>query len=344
MTDEHGGNIYAHEAVLDFSANLNPLGMPESVKKAVLASAHDWEHYPDPNCTELINKLSVHEKIPAHSIVCGNGADDLIYRAVHGLRPKKAVVTAPAFSEYEKALREVDCQVCTYFLEERDGFVLDEGILEALDESTDMLIICSPNNPIGRIIPKEVLRKISTKCREEKIILICDECFLGFVENGCEYSLQNWFNEACVVLKAFTKLYAMAGLRLGYALCGDEEIAKKIKNSGQFWSVSVPAQEAGLAALDEIDYVKKTLMHIKKERAFLADRLDKLGIKVYPSEANFLLLKTEVPLAERLLSEGILIRSCSNYKGLGDGFYRIAVRTHEENMRLIYAVGRCVNG
>lgn len=344
MIQEHGGNIFAYENVLDLSANLNPLGMPESVKKAVLSSVRTWEKYPDPNCSELVKKLSEYDGISAENIVCGNGADDLIFRIVHAMRPKKAVVLAPTFSEYEKALREVGCEICTHFLDEQSGFVLSGDILEMLDGDVDMLFICSPNNPTGRLIPKELMKEISEKCRKENIVLVCDECFLGFTENGSEYSLRNCFNEKCVILKAFTKLYAMAGLRLGYMVCGDSGLAERIKNSGQFWSVSAPAQAAGIAALDETEYVCRTVEYIKTERDHLVKELSGHGIKVYPSEANFLLLKAETWLADRLLGEGILIRSCSNYNGLNEEFFRVAVRTHGENLRLIDAVGRCVNG
>lgn len=344
MIREHGGNIFQYKNVIDFSSNLNPLGMPDNVKKAVMSSADFWECYPDPDCTELVKKLSEYENISDKNIVCGNGADDLIFRAVHALRPKKAVLAVPSFSEYEKALKEVDCEICRYFPDECIGFVLDSGILNMLDSDVDMVILCSPNNPTGRIISTALLEKISEICCRKNIILICDECFLEFAENGCEYSLRNYFNEKCIILKAFTKIFAMAGLRLGYMICGSEFLAQKIKNSGQYWSVSSPAQTAGIAAIDEKDFIKKTAEYVKKERIFLAENLSELGVTVYPSEANFLLLKTEFCFADKMLGKGILVRSCSNYVGLNENFFRIAVRTHEENMQLIEAVRRCVNG
>jgi threonine-phosphate decarboxylase len=136
----------------------------------------------------------------------------------------------------------------------------------------------------------------------------------------------------------------MAGIRLGYAVCGSTHIAEMIQQSGQFWSVSALAQEAGIAALDETDYVRKTVRYITEERRFLAAELSKIGVKVYSGTANFLLFKSRTGLAEDLLSQGILIRDCTNFSGLTEGFYRVAVRTHEENIRLITALRRCLNG
>ncbi|MBQ6034138.1 MAG: aminotransferase class I/II-fold pyridoxal phosphate-dependent enzyme, partial [Ruminococcus sp.] len=153
-----------------------------------------------------------------------------------------------------------------------------------------------------------------------------------------------FMNGNCIILKAFTKLFAMAGIRLGYAVCGSSHIAEMIQQSGQFWSVSALAQEAGIATLDEEGYVRKTVRYITEERRFLAAELAKIGVKVYSGTANFLLFKSRTGLAEELLSQGILIRDCTNFSGLTEGFYRVAVRTHEENIRLITALRRCLNG
>lgn len=344
MNHEHGGNIYNYNNILDFSANINPLGMPLSVKKAVIKSAYLWEKYPDPECRVLRKMLSERENTPFANIVIGNGADDLIYRIVHSFKPKKAIICAPTFSEYEKALRETECTVYQYFLKEENDFCVAEDILETLVPDTDILFLCSPNNPTGQLVTPELLKKISLKCLENDILFICDECFMGFAENAVMYSLKQCINKNSIILKAFTKLYAMAGLRLGYALCGSFDIAKKLHYSGQFWSVSVPAMAAGIAALKEKEYVSKTIGYVRKEREFLICELKKYGIKVFSSAVNYLLFKTDKGLDDKLIGNGILIRNCANYQGMCEGFYRIAVRIHEENEMLISAIGRCING
>ena len=344
MIQQHGGNISRLDNILDFSENINPLGTPESVKTAISEALSSIEHYPDPYCTELRSKLAVCEKMPAENIVCGNGADDLIFRIVHALRPRKALICAPTFSEYRKALEEVGCEICEHILTESSGFTMTDSFIEELDANYDICFVCSPNNPTGKLVKPEILKRLADKCHEKNTILVCDECFLGFVQNGADFSLRRCMNESCMILKAFTKLYAMAGIRLGYVVCGSSAAAERIQNSGQFWSVSALAQAAGIAALAEDDYVRRTISLIAAEREFLTAELSSLGVVICPSAANFLLFKSTAGLAEKMLSEGILIRDCSNFNGLSDGYYRIAVRTHDENVRLLDSLGRCING
>ena len=344
MIMQHGGNISRIENILDFSANINPLGAPESVKEMLRNSIPDVEKYPDPYCTELRKRLAGHEHIPAANIVCGSGADDLIFRIVHALKPEKALVCAPAFSEYSRALRECGCEVCEHFLAEESGFAVTGNLAARLDSSFDICFLCTPNNPAGRLIQPEILRDIARACDENGIVLLCDECFLGFAEDGGKYSLRSFLGEKCIVIDAFTKLYAMPGIRLGYAVFGSSDLAERVRGTGQFWSVSSLAQSAGLAALGEEDYVRRTVSFVAAEREFLSAELRSLGAEVFPSAANFLLFRSSTGLAEKMLAEGILIRDCSNFSGLSDGFYRVAVRTREENIRLVSALRRCIYG
>lgn len=339
---EHGGNILEQDIICDFSANLNPLGMPNSVKNALVNSIAQWEKYPDPFCRKLVKKLAEHENFLPENIVCGNGAADLIFRIAETVKPKKAVVCAPSFSEYSKALKQNGCELATSFLSEENGFALDEKILDMLDDSVELLILCTPNNPTGQTVNGELLRKICEKCEANDIVFLCDECFIDFCENAAR--AEQFMNSKVVVLKAFTKIYAMAGLRLGYALFGDEALAENVRRNGQFWSVSAPAQIAGEAALDEKDYLPKTLELIGKERGFLTEKLKSYGFRVYPSKANFILFYTKLPLDEMLLRQKILIRNGENFNGLTNGFFRIAVRSHEENSMLVKAIERCLNG
>lgn len=340
---EHGG---AHSAdALDFSANLDPLGMPENVRAALIRSVGDWERYPDPDCAELTEKLAERLCVSAEQIVCGNGAADLIYRIVGAVRPKKALIAVPCFSEYDKALREYGAEVIEYPLSENSGFALDETLSGVIGErliSGDLLILASPNNPTGRVIPRDILEEICGECAKRGVIFLCDECFWGFAENAAS-SLE--FMNSCVIkLSAFTKTFALAGLRLGYAVFGGAGIAEAVRRRGQYWSVSAPAQVAGIAALDSGDYLERSRRLISEQRAILTEELSALGIKVFPSDANFLLLKTEIPLYEPLYERGMIIRRCANFRGLDEKYYRIAVRTAEENARLLAAVKEIIHG
>ncbi len=344
MIQEHGGNTIEYQNILDFSANINPLGMPETIQKTIIDNISSIEKYPDPFCTQLREKIAEREKISAVNIVCGNGADDLIYRIVHAVKPQKALMYSPCFSEYERALSEVGCNIIWYPLDENKEFELTETFTNCLDETIDICFICNPNNPNGRVIPPEILRIIAEKCSEHNILLVCDECFIDFVIDSEEYSIKNYLNEKCIILKAFTKIYAVPGIRLGYAVCGSRAEAEKIASTGQYWSVSSLAQRVGLTALDETKYIHRTVGLISRERRFLEAELKKAGVKTYHSDANFLLFKSSENLFAQMITEGILIRDCRNYRGLSAGYYRIAIRTNKENNILLNALRRSLNG
>lgn len=346
MVSEHGGNTFDYDIYFDFSVNLNPLGMPTNARQALVCIMSECEKYPDPFCRKLTEKLSVKENISTENIVCGNGASDLIFRIVQTLMPKKAIVLAPTFGEYEKALIQNKCKIIRHHLIEQNDFIPDSSLLDKLEDDIDMLFICNPNNPTGIIFENTLLEKIAERCIEKDIILVCDECFLDFVKDQESHSVRQFLNRNVIILKAFTKIYAMAGLRLGYAIFGDADIANKVKESGQYWSVSVPAQIAGEAAVFEYDYVKKTVELIEEERKFLIKELLRLGFKVYPSNANFIMFRCDIPLDRMLIKGNIMIRNCESYCGLEYGYFRVAVRSHRENEILISEIRwqrRCLN-
>lgn len=336
----HGGNIYKNTGMLDFSANISPFEY-DFIKEAVISSAGMWRNYPDPDCTELVRRIGEYEKLSISNIVCGNGAADLIYRMVHALKPKKAVVLSPTFTEYEKALKEADCGIYRYHLSEENNFLPCDDLLDMIDESTDIIFVCSPNNPTGKVFPKNTLVKLINKCDETNTVIVCDECFMSFVLPEKRVKIQKHFTKNCICLKAFTKIFSVPGLRLGYALFGNEETALKMKNSGQCWSVSVPAQAAGIAALEHIDEIAEVPRYIADMRENIYSELNKLSIKYFRSDSNFILFRAEAGLDERMKERGILIRNCND---MISGYYRIAVRTEEENKRLITALKECVNG
>jgi threonine-phosphate decarboxylase len=320
---EHGGDIYGNPGVtLDFSVSTNPLGTPREVREALISRVDEFERYPDPYCRELVTAIARQENVPKEWILCGNGAADLIYRLCHALKPRRACVPAPTFSEYERALSFIGCEV-------------DHGLIPG----SDVVFLCHPNNPTGKLIPEELLEQA---IRSSDTVVV-DECFLGFTE-GISAKQYLASKPGIVILKAFTKTYAMAGLRLGYILCADAALIEKVNAAGQSWSVSAPAQIAGLAAFSCADWLEKTRVLVKQEREYLAGALGELGVKVFPSDANFLLFRCETPLYGPLLEKGILIRSCANFKGLDESYYRVSVKKREENIRLAQAVGEVLRG
>lgn len=334
--------------ILDFSANVNPLGLPEGIKDVLREAVDQFAQYPDPHCRELVAALSEAEGLPADWILCGNGAADLIYRLVAAVKPKKAMVLAPTFAEYEEALRTVSCQVVRYPLQEKNGFQAEEGLLQALEDDLDLLFLCNPNNPTGQLLSKTFLYQVIARCGEKGIFLLVDECFMDFIEEQDQYSVREYLpeNQHVLVLNAFTKIYAMAGLRLGYCLTSNRQVLGAIAAAGQPWSVSVPAQLAGLQALKETDYLLATRALIRKERAYLLSGLRAAGVQVLSADANYVFFQAgavkDLPLHEALLKQGILIRNCENYPGLGPGYYRICIRQHEENEKLLAALHRAM--
>ncbi len=342
----HGGDIegykleYGREP-LDFSANCNPLGIPKGVPPAIHDAAFGADKYPDPLCRRLRTALSDKVGVPAAQILCGNGAADLIFRLALARKPKKALVTAPTFAEYALALETTGCAVIRHTLFIEEGFALTESLLGRITPDVDMLFICNPNNPTGLTVAPDLLLNILDACEKSGVLLVVDECFNGFLDEPEKYSLKHKLPdyENLLILDAFTKLYGMAGVRLGYCMTKNAWLLEDMRNAGQPWAVSSLAQAAGIAALKEDAYVSEARALIKAERAFMMSGLDRLGIKPLGGEANYIFFRSDVPaLVEKLRGEGILIRDCGNYEGLSDGYYRIAVRTHEENVRLIEAL------
>ncbi len=345
----HGGDIEGFRLEkgyepLDFSANCNPLGVPDGVKKTVCAAAEHADAYPDPLCRRLGSVIAKHEGVSPRQVLCGNGSADLIYRLALAGKPKRAVVTAPTFSEYETALKTVGCEVMHYTLSAMDGFNVTKKIFDCLTSDIDMLFLCNPNNPTGLTIDQKLLETIADRCGENATLLIIDECFNGFLDEPYKHTLKGKLNgrKKLLILKAFTKLYGMAGIRLGYCLSDNKELLVDMQKAGQPWAVSSLAQEAGIAALNENEYVSLARALVRKEKEFLLESLKPMRANALGSDANYIFFYSEIPLlAQRLRNRGILIRDCSNFAGLKEGYYRIAVRTHEENLRFIAAMDEC---
>ena len=335
----HGGDIYAGEVELDFSANTNPFGTPQGILDAVQAALPEMHRYPDPYCRKLTQEISDFEGIPKEYILCGNGAADLIYAYCEAVRPKLAVELAPTFSEYALGLERIGSRVERYYLRQENEFELDEDFLIFLtDTKPDAAFLCNPNNPTGKTIVPSLLEKILTICTEYNIRLFVDECFLDLSDSGESLKALLAQNPNLFILKAFTKSYGMAGIRLGYCICSDSRLLERMSKAVQPWNVSSLAQSAGIAALQEQEFLQKTKEVIEIERKWLKQELEALGFRVCPSSANYLLFHGSGDLHSKLKEKKIAIRNCDNYYGLGPGWYRIAVRLHEENERLIRAM------
>ncbi|MCD8146533.1 MAG: threonine-phosphate decarboxylase CobD [Clostridiales bacterium] len=347
----HGGDVYAwgEREILDFSASLNPLGMPPEVAQAAVKGVAASDRYPDPQCRALRQAIAEVEGVSTEQIFCGNGAAELLDRLVLALRPRRAMLLAPTFGEYERSLRANGCKVIFHYLKPEREFDATEDLLRVLRPGLDLLILCNPNNPTGRTIATPLLEQLCRCCQAQNTMLAVDESFLSLTDEAAQTDLRHLLAECprLVLLRSLTKSYAMPGLRLGYLLCGDPALLEGVALAGQPWGVSVPAQYAGIAAMHRPDWPRLGREAVAPQRRRLTEELRKMGFRVWDSRINYLLFYSafRTDLQERLLKRDILIRDCSGFPGLGTGYYRIAVRTEEENARLLRALGEvCKEG
>lgn len=330
----HGGDVYTNPQVVEFSANINFLGMPQAVAQAVSDSLSQAEHYPDALCRDLRRDLAKFHHVSEDWLYCGNGASEVFFRLVQALQPRRALILAPTFADYEKALKSVKCKVRYYDLRSEADFVIQGDIVEQI-KNVDMVVICNPNNPTGLLCEPGLMKAILKRCTQQGACLVVDECFLDFVKKSERQSMvgELMSHHNLVVLKAFTKIFAMPGLRLGYCLLNNQGLAEALYEVGPDWNVSTLAQVAGRAALKETEYLDNTWVVTERERNFLLTGLSKLGIKTFASKANYIFFHCEeTDLQGKLLTKNILVRDCRNYRNLQPGYYRIAVRGHEDNI------------
>ena len=345
---QHGGNIYKkakelgipESQILDFSANINPLGLPDHVREAMIAAVDGTVNYPDPDCQDLVAAISRKDRVREENVVCGNGGADMLYRLAYGLRPGKVLLPVPSFAEYEEALRAAGSEL-VYYRMDRD-FRIRDDILDAIDEEIELVVLCNPNNPTGLLVDRDRMERILMKTKKAGARLLVDECFLDICRRGRDYSmipLAEKFPQL-IILKSFTKMYAIPGVRLGYMICSDPEVTKALRFAGQAWPVSYFAQKAGLAALSRPDYQQAVVDLVEEELGFMKDELRKLPLEVYDGAANYIFFRAPgmTDLDRRLERRGILIRNCSNYVNLGQDYWRVAVKTREENQILIQAL------
>ena len=348
MKYNHGGEKYDKHIELDFSANVNPFGMPPEVVDVLSdrKNINGFVDYPDSSCLALRQAIAENKGISEENVFCGNGASDIIYRLCFAVKPKKAVLAAPCFSEYEKAVRASGGEISFYDTSEENNFCIQSDFVSFVEkEKPDIVFICSPSNPVGVMTEETILEKIAELAEKDGFIFVVDECFGEFVIDEKHSMLETAMkNKNVIVLDAFTKIYGMAGLRLGMMYSSNDWLIEKCSECGGCWNVSAPAQLAGTVALEESEYLQKTVPLVAKERLYLTSELTKLGCTVYHSDCNFLLFHHPMPLEELLLSEQILIRNCGNYHSLSEGFFRIAVRTHKENTALLAAMRRVIYG
>ena len=334
----------APEQIRDFSASINPLGISPLVRTALIRSLDSLTHYPDTTHTELKQALAEYHDLSPNNFSIANGSTELIYTLPAILPGKKALIISPSFSEYVRALNQHGWEIEHFVLAPGNDFSIDMGALErALSGGVTALFICNPGNPNGTLYPQHVVEAVYRMCLSSGTFLVLDEAFMDFCE---ESSAKRMIarGENALVLRSMTKFFGIPGLRLGYAIC-NETLAERLNVMGVPWNVNTMALVAGKTALYDAEHTMESREFIRQERTALVERLSTFGqLKLYRSYTNYLLVEimndqTSREIMEQLLSRRIMIRDCASFMGLSDKFFRIAVRTHEENMALVEGLG-----
>ena len=347
----HGGNIYklqreGKKDILDYSSNINPLGVPESLKKAVSENFSVLTRYPDINYTELRESIGKYNNIESENIIAGNGATEVLFLYIKALKPKKVLIAAPTFAEYERAVKNAECEIDFFELKEEDNFILNKDKFIQKAKNYNLAVICNPNNPTGKFISKEIIFEINENLKNAGTKLFIDECFIEFISGWKEKTSALFKSENIFILRALTKFFALPGLRLGYGICFDKKIIEKINEIREPWSVNGFADLAGKVILNDIEYIKNTEKWILEERKYFTDSLKEIEenkkIKIYETETNFILIKllemTSEEFKSRMEERNILVRNASNFKFLDNSFIRLAIKDREKNKKVIEAI------
>jgi len=347
--NDHGGNIFtvartlgvSPDSITDFSASINPLGISQTVRESLISAIDTLVHYPDSSHLELKRALAEHHNLAPVNFAIANGSTELIYNLPAMLSGKKALIVSPSFSEYGQALSQYDWEIQHFILSPASNFAIDTDRLAVkLAEGINALFLCNPGNPNGTLYPRRVIEKIYGLCVEAGTFLVLDEAFMDFCE---EASAKHFIVHAdhAIVFRSMTKFFGIPGLRLGYSV-SNAALAKRMDSLGGPWSVNSLALAAGVAAFEDIEHNRQTVKYVRQEKRCLIEKLEEFRqFRVYPSAANFLLVEIKDGTSARRLKDQllahhrILIRNCSDFRGLSASFFRIAVRTSEENQLLL---------
>ena len=350
--------------IIDFSSNINPKVI-YGLEKYILEGLKECSSYPDINYVNLRNNISEYINVDPSFIIPGNGATEIIYLMMKSIGKRLAILN-PTFSEYERGARLNNLEVINILLDKNNNFEIDiDGIKENIDKF-DSLFICNPNNPNGKVKDIEALLDIMVKNNK---LLIVDETFMEFVENEETYSLIKYIEkyDNIFILKAVTKFFGLPGLRLGYGVTSNKKVIEKIYKYKEPWTINSFADNLSNYIFKDKDYIRSSKEYYVKERDYMLNTLREIkSIKVYDTDTNFVLIELKQSGTKKLINKisslennselkdklvaprsandlknklleqsNILIRDASNFVGLDDSFIRVAIKSHEENEKLI---------
>ena len=352
---QHGGDVWGFsrkykipvEKIIDFSAPINPFGPPPKAIKAIRKFAGLVKFYPDQNPVDLKKSIVEYVKeIDLDNVIVGNGSIELIYMFVELFAPgREVIIPVPAFTEYEKAALRVNAKPVLVKMSE--NFSLNVDVLkEAVTDDTRILVVCNPHSPSGKLFDRELIMDLIDFCHSKGVYILVDENYLDFINLCQDYTVAPYVHkyDNLFIVRSFSKFFGMPGLRLGYGI-GASGLIQSLENFRLPWNASCLALTAAQAALEDTKFIEKTKKFVERERRKFVGILGKISaLKVFPSETNFLLVKildkhvTAVELKEKLAEKGILIRSCEDFHGLDNTYFRISVRKARENLMLAEAL------
>jgi threonine-phosphate decarboxylase len=354
----HGGNVYKVarerkipvERIMDFSASINPLGFPMAGLRAIRSTLKRIVHYPDPDCWQLRQVLAQQCDVDPEMILVGNGSTELIHLLPRALEIESALIIGPTFEEYAHASIGAGASVQYVHARREEGFLppLKDARQQLFAKRSrfDAVFLCNPNNPTGQVMSRAAVCELAEAVARQQGWLIVDEAFIDYCLAHSAVSILREYPRM-LVLRSLTKFYAMPGLRIGY-LVGASKVIDRVKDLQPPWSVNSLVQEASCAVLQDDAFAARSRAFMEKERARFVCGLRSLsGIRVFPSEANFVLIELPYSISAgevrgRMASQQLLVRDCSPLPGMSSRMIRVAIRTARENRRLITALGGCL--
>ncbi len=346
--DLHGGNIFNYsderrKKIIDYSSNINPLGVSSLLKSEISNNFSLLEKYPDPHYRELRESIGVFNDLKKENIVVGNGAVEVLFIYLKVENPKKTMIVSPTFAEYERGLKNIQSELTYFELLEEDDFNIDsKKLIESLD-GEELVVLCNPNNPTGKFIELEKIKFLNNELEKRGIKLFIDECFIEFVEGWEDKTAALLKSENIFILRALTKFFAIPGLRLGYGITFNGKIIKDMEKVREPWSVNAFAELGGRVLLNDIEYIDRTYKWILEEKKWFYQELKKnKNIKPYETSTNFILVNLKNidvdELKEELLKKDFLVRDASNFKFLNKYFVRLAIKDRVNNKKIIEAI------
>ena len=362
----HGGDIYRNRIKTDLSVSVNPLKCPDRIIETMKRAVSDAGRYPDIRHEKLIRRLSELTEIPEDRILAGNGASELIMAVFRYFQGKRILLPVPSFLGYKYAAEAAGCRLISYLMKADEKFSMAgfPDFIRDNAEPGDVILFTNPNNPNGRLADRELLDRIIRAAKEKDLYVVIDECFLTLTGREDELSGKNYFADKpgsavryarMIIMDAFTKTFAIPGVRLGMMYTGERQLAGEIAKLLPEWNVSCIADAAGLAALDHVEEYKRCIRededssvaqgYLSKSISYIASERDRMmreirenmpgKIRVFHSDANYILFQTGADIYSEMLERGILIRDCSDYSGLGKGFYRVSLVSREGNKEFV---------